>query len=44
MQFIYTMNYRMSSIKKEDITSFADKWMENIILSEVIQTEDMHSI
>jgi hypothetical protein len=30
-----------SSIKNEDILSFADKWMEpeNIILSEVTQTQ-----
>jgi hypothetical protein len=35
MWFIYTMDYY--SAKKEDILSFAGKWMEleNIILSEV---------
>jgi hypothetical protein len=41
MLFIYTMEY-YSAIKKEDILSIADKWMElenieNIILSEVTQ-------
>jgi hypothetical protein len=36
-----------SAIKKEDILSFAGKWMEleNIILSEVTQTQkDMHGM
>jgi hypothetical protein len=36
-----------SAIKKEDILSFAGKWMEleNIILSEVPQTpKDMHGM
>jgi hypothetical protein len=39
MWFIYAMEY-YSSIKKENILSFAGKWMEleNIILSEVTQT------
>jgi hypothetical protein len=44
MWFIYTMAY-YSSIKNEDILSFASKWMEleNIILSEVTQTQkDIH--
>jgi hypothetical protein len=37
MWFIYTMEYS-SVIKKENIISFAGKWMEleNIILSKVI--------
>jgi hypothetical protein len=41
MWFIYTMEY-YSAIKNEDILSFAGKWMEleNIILSEVIQTQN----
>jgi hypothetical protein len=46
MWLIYTMDYS-SSIKKEDILSFAGKWMEleNIILSEVTQTQkDMHDM
>ena len=41
---IHTMDY-YSAIKNKDITNFASKWMEleNIILSEVIQTQkDMH--
>ena len=40
MWCIYTMEY-YSTIKNEDILSFADKWMEleNIILSEVTQTQ-----
>jgi hypothetical protein len=40
MWFIYTVEY-YSAIKNEDILSFAEKWMEleNIILSEVIQTQ-----
>jgi hypothetical protein len=40
MWFMYTMEY-YSAIKNEDILSFAGKWMilENIILSEVIQTQ-----
>jgi hypothetical protein len=35
-----------SAIKNEDILSFAGKWMEleNIILSEVTQTQDMHGM
>jgi hypothetical protein len=46
MWFIYTMEY-YSAIKNKDILSFAGKWMEleNIILSEVIQTQkDMHGM
>ena len=46
MWFIYTMKY-YSAIKNEDIMKFASKWMEleNIILSEVIQTQkDMYGI
>ena len=46
MWFVYTMEY-YSAIKKEDILSFAGKWMElkNIILSEVTQTQkDMHGM
>jgi hypothetical protein len=41
--FIYTMEY-YSAIKKEDIMSFAGKWveMENIILSKV--THGMYSL
>ena len=40
MWFIYTMEC-YSAIKKEDILSFAGKWMEieNIILSGVTQTQ-----
>jgi hypothetical protein len=40
MQFIVTMKY-YSAIKNKDIMNFADKWLqlENIILSEVIQTQ-----
>ena len=40
MWFIYTMEY-YSTIKNEDIISFACKWMEleNIILSEVTQSK-----
>jgi hypothetical protein len=44
--FNYTMKY-YTAIKKEDILSFADKWMEleNIILSAVTQTQkDIHGI
>jgi hypothetical protein len=44
--FIYTMKY-YSAIKKEDILSFAGKWMEleNIIQSEITQTQkDMHGM
>jgi hypothetical protein len=44
MWFIYTMEY-YSTIKNEDILTFANKWMEleNIILSEVTQTKkDRH--
>jgi hypothetical protein len=45
MWFICTMEYH-SAIKNEDILSFAGKWMEleNIILSEVTQTQDMHGM
>ena len=46
MWFIYKMEY-YSAIKKEDIMSFAGKWMEleSIILSEVTQTQkDMHGV
>jgi hypothetical protein len=41
MWFIYTMEY-FSAIKNEDILGFAGRWMqlENIILSEVIQTQN----
>jgi hypothetical protein len=44
MWFIYKMEY-YSAIKNEDILSFAGKWMEleNIILSEVTQTQKGHS-
>jgi hypothetical protein len=45
MWFIYTMEYYTA--KYEDILSFAGKWMEleNIILSEVTQTQkDMHDM
>jgi hypothetical protein len=40
MWFNHTMEYFLA-IKKEDILSFADKWMEveNIILSEITQTQ-----
>jgi hypothetical protein len=44
--FIYTVEYYLAS-KKEDILSFAGKWMEleNIILSEVTQIQkDMHGM
>jgi hypothetical protein len=45
MWFIYTMEY-YSAIKKEDIMSFAGKFMElENILSEVTQTQkDMHGM
>jgi hypothetical protein len=45
MWLIYTMDYS-SSIKKEDILSFAGKWMElENILIDVIQTQnDMHGM
>ena len=46
MWFIYTMEY-YSAIKKKDIISFTNKWMEleNIILSEVTQIQkDMHGM
>jgi hypothetical protein len=46
MWFIYTMEY-YCAIKNENILSFTGKWMEleNIILSEVIQTQkDMHDM
>jgi hypothetical protein len=46
MGFIYTVEY-YSSIKNEDILSFASKLMEleNIILSEVTQTQkDVHGM
>ena len=46
MWFIYIMEY-YSSIKNEDIMSFAGKWMEleNIMLSEVTQTQkDLHGM
>jgi hypothetical protein len=45
MWFIYTMEYY--SAIKNNILSFAGKWMEleNIILSEVTQTQkDMHGM
>jgi hypothetical protein len=40
MSFRYTMEY-YSAIKNKDIMNFTGKWMEleNIILSEVIQTQ-----
>jgi hypothetical protein len=43
--FIYTMEYYLA-IKKEDILSFAGKWMElENILIDVIQTQnDMHGM
>jgi hypothetical protein len=39
MWYVHTMEY-YSTIKNEDILSFADKWMEleNIILSKVTET------
>jgi hypothetical protein len=43
---IYTMEY-YSAMKKENILTFASKWMEleNITLSEVTQTQkDMHAM
>ena len=46
MWFIYTIEY-YSAIKKEDILTFAGKWMEleNIILSKVTQTQkDIHGM
>jgi hypothetical protein len=45
MWFIHTMEYYLAA--KEDILTFAGKWMEleNIILSEVTQTQkDMHGM
>ena len=36
--YIYTMEY-YSSIKNNDFMKFAGKWMELIILSEVIQKQ-----
>jgi hypothetical protein len=36
--YIYTMEY-YSSIKSHDLMKFAGKWMELIILSEVIQKQ-----
>jgi hypothetical protein len=42
MWFIYTMEF-YSAIKKEDILSFADKWIElENILSGVTQTHGMY--
>jgi hypothetical protein len=40
MWYLYTMEF-YSSMKKNEILSFADKWMvlDNIILSEVSQTQ-----
>jgi hypothetical protein len=46
MWYIYTMEY-YSAIKNKDIMNLAGKWieLENIILSEVIQTQkDIHDI
>jgi hypothetical protein len=45
MYFIYTVEY-YSAIKREDILSFAVKWMElENILSEITQTEkNMHGM
>jgi hypothetical protein len=44
MWFVYTVEY-YSAIKNEDILSFSGKSMENIILSEVTQTQkDIHGI
>ena len=46
MWFIYKMEY-YSSIKNEDILSFASTWIEveNIILNEVTQTQkNMHGM
>ena len=44
---VHLHNEAHSAIKNKDILSFAGKWMEleNIILSEVIQTQkDMHEM
>jgi hypothetical protein len=40
MWYLYTMEF-YSAMKKNEILSFADKWieLENIILSEVSQTQ-----
>jgi len=49
MWYIYTMEY-YSTIKNDDLMKFIGRWMEleNIILSEVIQSQDntlgMHSL
>jgi hypothetical protein len=46
MCFIYTIEY-YSAIKKEDIMSFAGKWieLENTVLSEITQTQnDIHCL
>jgi hypothetical protein len=45
MWFIYTMEFN-STVKNEDIMSFAGKWMElENILSELTQTKkDMHGM
>jgi hypothetical protein len=44
MWYLYTMEF-YSATKKNEILSFADKWMEpeNIILSEVIQPQKAKS-
>jgi hypothetical protein len=44
MWYLYTMEF-YSATKKNEILSFAGKWLEleNIILSEVIQTEKAKS-
>jgi hypothetical protein len=47
MKYIYTMDYYLA-IKSNDFVKLLDKWMENIILSEVTQsqknTHGMHSL
>jgi hypothetical protein len=44
MWYLYTMKFYLA-VKKNEILSFADKWMEqeNIILSEVSQTQKAKS-
>jgi hypothetical protein len=47
MWYIYTLEF-YSAIKKNDFMKLLDKWMENVILSEVTQsqknTHGMHSL
>jgi hypothetical protein len=38
MWYIYTVEYYLA-IKNNDFMKFTGKWMENIILSEVTQTQ-----